>query len=434
MRNCIHVFVVLFTSSSNVPPTNSGNNDKNIEQCTKRFLKDLKTLTSRSSKFQMSPQTVSATVSVDWNDFLTKHPQYLDLYFDGTNCGSNDGCGGMSTSAAELPIKRLISKVGPMKRSRMEKMISLHPKLMYTILSSNLDGIKSISEQISLDLELSPLQKKKIDGGSRLFTVYRGNIRSVISYFRKELLLDKACITRIILKAPRLLNYSHTKIASSIDFFREEGFSNEEIGKMISLRPMILTYSTCNKMKRVLHVLERDLKIAKCKSMVVRYPQVLTVDADAIVERARFLRSNFNFGCAGSEWLDASNIISGFPPVLWLSERNLVSKVSFLQDEFGFLDEEMRDILVTFPQMLGLSADTNLRPKIDFLLLPSQSGGAGLSREELKELVLYQPAVLAYSLEGRIKPRVERMKKSFITLSYAPMSLMSLSDSRFDQW
>lgn len=374
----------------------------------KRFLQDLKILSSRSSKFQKLPETIASdAMSIDdWKDFWIKHPQYLDLYSTGAGVNNNSSCGYVSSSTTSngsspksLPLKRLVSKVGPMKRSRMEKMIYLHPKLMYNILSSDLDGIKSIAEQISWDLELNALQKEKISNVSKLVTVYRGNIRSIIGCFRKVLQLDKACIARILTKAPRLMNYSYTKIALSIDFFREKGFSKEEIGKMISLRPMILTYSTCKRMNAVLQVLERELGIAKCKSIVVRYPQVLTVDADSIVERARFLRSNFTtFGCAGSEWLDVSNVISGFPPVLWLSERNLMNKMLFLKHEFCFRDEEMRDILVTFPQMLGLSTDANLRPKIDFLLHPPQSGGAGLTREELKELVLYQPAILAYSL------------------------------------
>lgn len=408
----------------------------------KRFLTDLKTLTSRSSKFQKSlveEETGRTTGNIIWEDFLMKHPQFLDLYHNHDDDGGTSSTSSSATARRKYiptsPLQRLISKVGPMKRSKMEKMIYSHPKFMYDILSSDFNGIKSIAEHISGDLELNPLQTQKIDNVSGMFTVYRGNIRLVIRSFRNMLQLDKACIARIILKAPKLVNYSHTKIASSIEFFQQRGFSSEEIGKMIASRPMILTYSTGNKIKSVLDVLERDLGIPKCKSIVVRYPQVLTVNADSIVERARFLRSNFHFGCAsGSEWLDVSNIISGFPPVLWLSEGNLVNKILFLQKEFDFRNEEMRDILVTFPQMLGLSTETNLRPKIDFLLLPSQSGGAGLSREELKELVLYQPAVLAYSLEGRIKPRVERMKKNFITLSYAPMSLMSFSDTKFDQW
>jgi len=154
------------------------------------------------------------------------------------------------------------------------------------------------------------------------------------------------------------------------------------------------------------------------------------------MSKAQFLQSNLelNRSPAGSEWKDVSYVISGFPPILWLSEANLLDKVEFLRNKFDFDGEELRDVLVTYPQVLGLGIEQNLRAKVDFLLLDSESGGAGLTRAELKEFVLYQPALLAYSLEARIKPRIERLKENSISFSYAPPYLMSYSNVKFDQW
>lgn len=457
---CIHGPIVLFFASQ--PYTTSKkeqHNDGHLKDeateitairqlATHHFLKDLKTLTSRTSKFHKanasSAVTEDSMLKVDWAEFLTNHPQYLDLYdITTTSCMDHGG----SVRQAPLdrppidvspdaagPLKSLASKVGRIKRSRIERMILSHPMLMHNILSSDMAGIRSTVDQLSSDLELSPEQTKKIDKASKVFTSYRGNIRSITRFFQKEMQLENSNIVNIVLKAPRIVNYSCTKITSSIEFFRCNGFSDDEIKKMISSRPMILAYSTTNQLKEVLRTLERDLGIDKCRNIVVRYPQVLTVNPESILERARFLRANLKLGLIGSEAVDVGYILSGFPPVLWLSESNLMSKIIFLKTEFDFSDEEMRDILVTFPQILGLAVETNLKPKIDFLLRPSDSDGAGLKMDELKELVLYQPATLAYSLEGRIKPRVDSLKKSCITLSYAPLSLMSLSDARFDQW
>ncbi len=109
----------------------------------------------------------------------------------------------------------------------------------------------------------------------------------------------------------------------------------------------------------------------------------------------------------------------------------------------------MRVIFLTYPQLLGLSIDKNVRPKINFFLSPatkrSESNdndddndeeeiGAGLSRDELKYLIMYQPALLAYSLEKRIKPRVRKLQKNYILYSYAPQYLMSLTDAKFEKW
>ena len=109
----------------------------------------------------------------------------------------------------------------------------------------------------------------------------------------------------------------------------------------------------------------------------------------------------------------------------------------------------MRVIFLTYPQLLGLSIDKNVRPKIDFFLSPATTKksdddgtdddkeeeiGAGLSRDELKYLIMYQPAVLAYSLDKRIKPRVKKLQKNYILYNYAPQYLMSLTDAKFDKW
>ena len=121
---------------------------------------------------------------------------------------------------------------------------------------------------------------------------------------------------------------------------------------------------------------------------------------------------------------------------------------------------------MTYPQILGLSVTNNLRPKIEYFLTPAaaelggrQPGGppssvgggtvttgnsgvvpyapcdgAGLTREQLKDFMLYQPALIAYSLERRIRPRVCRLQENYIRFCYAPPYLMSLPDAKFNSW
>ena len=86
-------------------------------------------------------------------------------------------------------------------------------------------------------------------------------------------------------------------------------------------------------------------------------------------------------------WNDLSSIISTFPPLLWLSESNINDKVRFLEQEFELDEDELRDILVSYPQIMGLSVEKNLRFKVDYFIGDDDSR---LSRQKLKELVLYQ--------------------------------------------
>ena len=137
---------------------------------------------------------------------------------------------------------------------------------------------------------------------------------------------------------------------------------------------------------------------------------------------------------------DISQIASKFPPTLWLPEHTILSKTQFLRDELGLTHDELRSVLVSFPQVLGLSLDENLRLTVDFLLREIDGkddeggGGAGLSRDRLREFVLYQPALLAYSLEGRIRPRIQNMNSRGVSFGYAPANIMCKTNEKFDEW
>ena len=420
------------------------------------LIQDLKSLKSRVSKFEkplVSKDEQGATKAMNWREFLQNHPEYIKLYSYEYDNGQEQKDMRRCRSVRTGPIATLISKVGPMRKMQMEQMISRHPKLVYDILSSDMENIRTFSTQISRTLQLNETQMQKMNRISNRIKTYRGNIWSIFYYLKNSLQMDEKSIVKIILKRPELLNYSALKLVNSIEYFTAKGFSREDIIKMIVLRPVILAYSTSSKLEPILNFFEKNLQIENYHKIVSRYPQVFSLKTNAqsrsqnesnidgntcfLMKRAAFLQCNMelkNRSPSRSEWLDVSFVVSGFPPVLWLSEDNLLNKVNFLREEFKFDDEELRDVLVTFPQLLGLSVEDNLRPTIDFLQLPTVHDGAGLSKEDLKEFVLYQPSLLAYSLEGRIKPRVRRLNDSSIRFDYCPPYLMSYSDTKFDQW
>jgi hypothetical protein len=133
-------------------------------------------------------------------------------------------------------------------------------------------------------------------------------------------------------------------------------------------------------------------------------------------------------------WADLSQIASKYPPSFWLAEENTGPKLEYLQQtlELGIGElSYLREIIVTYPQLLGLSLEDNLRPTVEFFL---SEDGADLAVSQLRYFVSYQPAILAYSLEKRIKPRIQRMRDAGIRLEYSPPVIMSYTDSKFDVW
>ena len=57
-----------------------------------------------------------------------------------------------------------------------------------------------------------------------------------------------------------------------------------------------------------------------------------------------------------------------------------------------------------------------------------------LTQKELKTFFLYQPSLFAYSLEKRIRLRLEQLQANGIVFAYSPPYLMLLSDDKFQQW
>ena len=148
------------------------------------------------------------------------------------------------------------------------------------------------------------------------------------------------------------------------------------------------------------------------------YPHIFSHSIEKRLQpKVKFLCNGNNLGLNRSE---LSQVAAHFPPLLWVSEENTQSKLDFLSDALDLSTAELRTIVVTYPQVLGLSLDKNLKPKTEFFLDDASSNNTtfncGLSKRQLKEFVLYQPALLAYSLENRIKPRISRMLEKNIYL------------------
>ena len=68
------------------------------------------------------------------------------------------------------------------------------------------------------------------------------------------------------------------------------------------------------------------------------------------------------------------------------------------------LDEsELRHCVRRLPALMGYSHEANIAPKLDFFM-----GAISLSTEEVRDRVVRMPAILTYSLAQRYLPRLQR--------------------------
>jgi hypothetical protein len=157
--------------------------------------------------------------------------------------------------------------------------------------------------------------------------------------------------------------------------------------------------------------------------MLESYPQLLFHSPLEMKRKLAFLATSLEL----SRRQDAVHIVSSFPPIFWLRAELLQEKMDFLQSDLHLDTDELTFLVTSYPQVLGLSIEQNLRPKLSFLL-------NHLTMEQLKEFIAYQPSLLAYSLENRLRPRIELLKTKSIEFRYSPRYIMSLTDAQFQKW
>lgn len=254
-------------------------------------------------------------------------------------------------------------------------------------------------------------------------------------------------LRKMILSRPQLLAYKLSNIKATTRFFREElGLNSEDFISILQSYPSVLMYSIDNRLRPTVDFLRNTVQCTdqRVKRICISYPNVFSHSLDkTFLPKLVFLKE------LGLNRSEVSQVVAKFAPTMWLSEENLKSKLDFLSESLGMKNFELRTVVLTYPQILGLSIESNVAPKMRFFLDPeefdnesvvaSQNGeinfvNCGLTKSELKEFVLYQPALLAYSLERRLKPRILRMQDYNINFLYSPRTIMSYTDEKFNAW
>jgi hypothetical protein len=259
----------------------------------------------------------------------------------------------------------------------------------------------------------------------------RRRLRMWLNFFLSEMIgMNNDQLRSMIVMRPQLLSYTLSNVQATTSFFRGElGLSSNEYASLLQSYPSVLMYSIDNRLRPTVDFLQNDCGGGKdnwssWKRVIYSYPNVFSHSLEkTLLPKVQFLCNRDDEQSLGLKRSELSQLVAKFPPILWLSEDNLQSKLNFLSESLGLEGSELKAIVVAYPQILGLSVHNNLQPKMDFFLDgvgesadDYHSIHCGLTKSQLKEFVLYQPALLAYSLENRLRPRICRMQEKNIFL------------------
>ncbi len=332
-----------------------------------------------------------------------------------------------------LPARatNIIDIISPLSDEFYSKVDLRHPRVAQQIFF-----VRPTEEWLQQYLSLSESQLQQMyarwpNGINCIRRLGRQRLHTWLKFFLSDMVgLNVKQLRTMIVMRPKLLSYTLSNVQATTTYFRRElGLSSNEYASLLQSYPSVLMHSINNRLRPTVDFLQNDCGGGKdnwssWKRVVYSYPNIFSHSLEkTLLPKVKFLCNREDEKSLGLKRSELSQLVAKFPPILWLSEDNLQSKLDFLCESLDLKGSELKTIIVSYPQILGLSLDNNLQPKVDFFLDGSDKSTGdhhfsyrGLSKNQLKEFVLYQPALLAYSLENRLRPRISRMQEKNIFL------------------
>ena len=281
--------------------------------------------------------------------------------------------------------------------------------------------------------------------GSRLLTCTVQNLESKIDWLQERLNLNKTQLRKIMERVPGTL-------ACSIEGYIQPSLENiqthlelndKELTKMIARTPDLLNHKFSTEelaarlsfLQNLLNIEENDL--ATLRKAIIKRPDILFYPKDRMIEIQQWISERLGLSDSKIAQMSTST-----PQVLTAKISTLGEKVDWVQTALSLRDDDLCELFGKFSPLFGYCPKKNLEPKLQFLRMTFE-----LSDDALKELLLRMPGLFSssegtiekkyrfytrligesaakklvverpylivnFSLENRLKPRLEEVRKS----------------------
>lgn len=267
----------------------------------------------------------------------------------------------------------------------------------------------------------------------------------IIFFFIMTLNMTPKEVGKLLVKGPQILNYNlERRLIPLHEYFLSLNFSSHEFSRILLRFPALVHFSMARVKRRIGYLrFELGLDAYAVRRILHQSPQVVSLSQENLETKVEYLLQAVRPGATLDE---EDEKVSG--------EMEIYVYGDFYDDEED--DEEQDDdndgdddsvidevskatdvkelpplyivqtVISGLPSLLNLNVDGNLRPKVEFLR-------DCLGQEEFARTVVNFPTLLGYSLEKRIRPRVERMISSGVPLSKLNYVIVK-TDDVFDEW
>ncbi|CAJ1932040.1 unnamed protein product [Sphenostylis stenocarpa] len=194
------------------------------------------------------------------------------------------------------------------------------------------------------------------------------------------------------------------------------GVPRAAMGRILDMHPVLLTCDPYSHLYPFLDFLLHEVPIPfpDVHLCILRCPRLLVSSVDnQLRPTLRFLRE---LGFRGPHSLTCQTTLLLMSSV----DDTLLPKIEFLKG-LGFTHHEVSNMVVRSPGLLTLSVKKNLVPKAEFFLKEMNGDVAELKRF---------PQYFSFSLERRIKPRFEMLRR--LGFSMPLKDMLKVSDGGFN--
>jgi hypothetical protein len=207
-----------------------------------------------------------------------------------------------------------------------------------------------------------------------LYSLDDNLIPKLIFYLIMTLGMDLKQVERTLLSYPYILDYNLDRHILPITkyFIQDLEVSPTEFRGILLKFPRLLTHSL-SKIKHVVGYLRYELGLtgAQVKRVLYQAPQVIGLNTEGnLASKVEFLRAAFALNPD-----QLRSVVAGMPTLLVLSlDNNLQPKTDYLREAFGGNNkdadnhEALQEAILRLPTLLGYSLDKRIRPRLQAIL------------------------------------------------------------------
>ena len=434
---------------------------------------DAEIMTSNTSERTMSVPTTSMEIEAALSNLQLAPASEIAYFYLKDTIGLDESVMWKITYEAGSVLGLSVSNIET-KVSLLTRLLNLSDADVRTILTKqpsilHLSANQNLSPTILFlvrSLEVSKAELRSIVCAYPAVLCYSiSNLKAKLNFFTLDLDLDMAAVRNLLLKEPKLVCAAvPTGLQPRFHFLHKEmNIPLLDLQHMVKRNPKILLYSLEQNLQPkflflILHLKMTDKQILKllrvfpewmnynlhhhispivqffCQDielspmevgqMSLKYPKLISHSLVKIKHVVGYLRYELEMDAT-----QVKRVLFQAPQVVSLTDDRLLSKVQFIQNDLGFDEpQELRRIIAGMPTLLLCSVQDNLEPKATYLLNVLDN-----NETEFKQLLLKLPTIMGYSLEKRIKPRMNKLIKYGIPPSKI-ITAITFTEIKFEDW